>query len=49
MAYQNVGLEGIASTTSDGAWYTLTGVKLQGEPTEKGIYVRDGRKVVHGK
>ena len=48
MAYQNVGIEGIASTTSDGAWYTLTGVKLQGEPTEKGIYVRDGRKVVHG-
>ena len=40
-------IEGIASDTdtSDGAWYTLTGVKLQGEPTEKGIYVKDGKKV----
>jgi hypothetical protein len=39
-------IEGIASDTdtSDGAWYTLTGVKLEGEPTEKGVYVKDGKK-----
>lgn len=31
---------------TDGAWYTITGVKLEGEPTTPGIYVQDGRKVV---
>ena len=29
-----------------GAWYDLSGRKLAGQPTKKGIYVRDGRKVV---
>lgn len=38
-------IEGIDATdTADGAWYTLTGVKLEGEPTEKGVYVKDGKK-----
>ena len=27
-------------------WYTLNGVKLQGMPTEKGIYINNGKKVV---
>ena len=27
-------------------WYTLNGVKLQGTPTEKGIYINNGKKVV---
>ena len=27
-------------------WYTLGGLKLQGEPTEKGIYIYNGKKVV---
>ena len=27
-------------------WYTLNGVKLQGAPTEKGIYINNGKKVV---
>ena len=27
-------------------WYTVNGVKLQGAPTEKGIYIRNGKKVV---
>lgn len=26
-------------------WYTLTGVKLQGKPTEKGVYINNGKKV----
>ena len=46
------------STTSIGAitaegrlveadgWYTLNGVKLQGAPTQKGIYIRNGKKLV---
>ena len=27
-------------------WYTLNGVKLQGAPTEKGVYINHGKKVV---
>jgi hypothetical protein len=26
-------------------WYTVDGKKLQGKPTTKGIYIRDGKKV----
>lgn len=31
--------------SGDGSWYTLTGVKLDGEPNEKGIYIFNGKKV----
>lgn len=34
------------SGVEDGAWYTLSGIKLNGEPTEKGIYVHNGKKVI---
>ena len=27
-------------------WYTLGGMQLQGEPTEKGVYIYNGKKVV---
>ena len=30
----------------DGAWYDLSGRKLDGEPTTKGVYIKDGKKVV---
>ena len=33
-------------TVDNGAWYTIDGTRLQGEPTMKGIYVRGGKKVV---
>ena len=29
-----------------GAWYTINGVKVNGIPTEKGIYIQNGKKVV---
>ena len=35
----------ITAPDTDGAWYTLTGVKLEGEPTEKGIYINNGKQV----
>ena len=35
-----------SSDASDGAWYTLNGQKLDGEPTAPGVYVKDGKKVV---
>ena len=28
------------------AWYTLDGVKLNGKPTKKGLYINNGRKIV---
>lgn len=28
-----------------GAWYTLGGVRLTGEPQQKGVYIRDGKKI----
>ena len=33
-------------TKSDGAWYTLDGRKLVGKPTQNGIYINNGKKVV---
>ena len=42
----------ISQITADGrfveadGWYTLNGVKLQGAPTQKGIYIRNGKKLV---
>ena len=33
-------------TNEDGAWYALSGRMLNGKPTTKGIYVKNGKKVV---
>ncbi len=30
----------------EGAWYSLDGRKLQGTPTAKGIYIKNGKKIV---
>lgn len=30
----------------DGAWYNLQGIKMQGEPTSKGVFIHNGKKVV---
>lgn len=34
------------SSTLDASWYTLQGVPLDGKPTEKGIYIYNGKKVM---
>lgn len=34
------------TTDSNDGWYTLDGRKLNGMPAEKGVYVRNGRKVL---
>ena len=31
---------------ADAAWYTINGVKLEGKPSVKGVYVNNGRKVI---
>ena len=33
-------------TDKAGAWYTIDGVKLDGKPTKKGLYIHGDRKVV---
>lgn len=30
---------------ADGAWYTLSGQRLSGKPTQRGIYIKGGKKV----
>ena len=36
----------LRKNTSHASWYTLDGRKLQGHPTQKGIYIVNGQKVV---
>ena len=42
----------ISGITADGVaieadgWYNLNGVKMQGVPTQKGIYIRNGKKII---
>ena len=35
----------LSPLTSD-TWYTLTGVKLEGKPTKRGVYINNGKKMV---
>ena len=34
------------STDQSDGWYTLSGMKLNGKPISKGIYIKNGRKIV---
>jgi hypothetical protein len=34
------------SSPSSNAWYSLDGRRLQGTPTQKGVYIHRGRKIV---
>ena len=34
------------ATPADDHWYTLGGQRLSGEPTQKGLYIKNGRKVI---
>ena len=38
--------EGKSMDAEGAAWYTLSGLKLKGQPTQNGIYIRNGKKVV---
>ena len=44
-AIKALNLENMKAYSVDG-WYNMNGVKLQGVPTEKGIYINNGKKVV---
>lgn len=36
----------ICNTTTDNAWYTLSGMKLGKKPAESGVYIHQGKKVI---
>ena len=36
----------ISNTTTDNAWYTLSGMKLDKKPAESGVYIHQGKKVI---
>lgn len=36
----------ISNTTTDNAWYTLSGMKLGKKPAESGVYIHKGKKVI---
>jgi hypothetical protein len=44
-AIKALNLENMKAYSVDG-WYNMNGVKLQGIPTEKGVYINNGKKVV---
>ena len=40
------GINQVAGTTADGdAWFTLQGVRVA-QPTQKGVYIHQGRKII---
>lgn len=45
-AIKSVNADDLAGKKSAEGWYTLNGMKLQNAPAEKGVYIKDGKKVV---
>lgn len=42
---EGVSIDAAPARSAQG-WYTISGMKLEGAPTQSGVYVKDGRKVV---
>ncbi len=40
------GINTVDANNVDGAWYNLQGIRMQGEPTSKGVFIHNGKKVV---
>ena len=36
----------VQNTEDTGVYYTIDGIRLQGQPTQKGLYIKDGKKVL---
>ena len=45
-AIKSVNADDLAGKKIAEGWYTINGVKLQNAPAEKGVYIKDGKKVV---
>ena len=41
-----VSAESLTPNAENGAWYTLDGRKLESKPTQKGVYIVNGKKTV---
>jgi hypothetical protein len=44
-AIEFVGAEAVTTTSYAEGWYTINGIKLEGEPTVSGTYIYNGKKV----
>lgn len=40
------GINTVDANNVDGAWYNLQGIRMQGEPTSKGVFIRNGKKYI---
>lgn len=40
------GTPAISNTTTDNAWYTLSGMKMGKKPAKNGVYIHQGKKVI---
>ena len=45
-AIKSISTDKVDAKLSNEGWYNLNGVKLQGAPTQKGIYIQNGKKVI---
>ena len=43
---ETTGIKTLDTVADDGAWYTVEGIKLQGKPTRKGMYLHNGKSVI---
>ena len=43
-AIESINADGVAIEKT--GWYTINGIKLENAPTEKGVYIRNGKKMV---
>ena len=43
---ESTGITTTNDTNSDNAWFTLDGRKLSQKPSQHGIYIKNGKKVV---
>jgi uncharacterized protein YjdB len=41
-----VGIQGVQADEDGDTWYDMNGRRLQGKPVRKGMYLRNGKKVV---
>ena len=40
-------INSVKTIVADGTWYDLSGRRLQGAPTQKGVYIHNGRKYIN--
>ena len=36
----------LSTVNSNDSWYSIDGRRLQGKPTQKGVYIRNGKKII---